>query len=133
MLSGRLGNWQIIAAFVAAHPWHAILGIGYKTLPYSALVGPAIVADNMYLSLLVETGIVGLAAFLLLNVAILRTSWRAARCKDSQASFFGTWIFCFWIGQLFQMLSGDLFTYWRVLPVYFWVLAMAVRRRESFE
>jgi hypothetical protein len=26
-----------------------------------------------------------------------------------------------------QMASGDLLTYWRVLPVYFWVLAMAVR------
>ena len=26
-----------------------------------------------------------------------------------------------------QMLSGDLLTYWRVLPVYFCVLAVAVR------
>jgi O-antigen ligase len=128
VLSGRVANWQIIAAFPASHPWHAILGIGYKTLPYSDLIGHAVVADNMYLSLLVETGIVGLAAFLLLNFAILHTAWRAARRHDLPASFFGTWIFCFWIGQLFQMLSGDLFTYWRVLPLYFWVLAMAARR-----
>jgi O-antigen ligase len=126
VLSGRVAAWQTIAAFLAAHPWHAILGIGYKTLPYSALVGPAIVADNMYLSLLVETGIVGLAAFFLLNFAILRSAFRAARSEDSRSSFFGVWIFSFWIGQLFQMLSGDLFTYWRVLPLYFWVLAMAV-------
>jgi O-antigen ligase len=128
VLSGRVASWQTIAAFLAAHPWHAILGIGYKTLPYSDFIGHSIVADNMYLSLLVETGVAGLAAFLLLNFAILRTAWRAARRDDSRASFFGTWIFCFWIGQLFQMLSGDLFTYWRVLPVYFWVLAMADRR-----
>jgi hypothetical protein len=126
VLSGRVASWQAIATFLAAHPWHAILGIGYKTLPYSDFAGH-IVADNMYLSLLVETGIVGLAAFLLLNFAILRTAWRAARHDDSRATFFGTWIFCFWIGQLFQMLSGDLFTYWRVLPIYFWVLAMAAR------
>ncbi len=125
VLSGRLASWQAIAAFLAAHPWHAILGIGYKTLPYSNFAGQTIVADNMYLSLLVETGIVGLAAFFLLNFAILRTAWRAAQRDDSRSSFFGTWIFCFWIGQLFQMLSGDLFTYWRVLPLYFWVLAMA--------
>jgi hypothetical protein len=26
------------------------------------------------------------------------------------------------------MASGDLLTYWRVLPVYFFVLALAVRR-----
>jgi hypothetical protein len=128
VLSGRLATWQAIAAFLSAHPWHAILGIGYKTLPYSDFIGQTTVADNMYLSLLVETGIIGLAAFLLLNLAILRTAWRAARLDDPRASFFGSWIFCFWIGQLFQMFSGDLFTYWRVLPVYFWVLAMAARR-----
>ena len=33
----------------------------------------------MYLSLLVETGIVGLSVFVLLNFAILRRAWRAAR------------------------------------------------------
>jgi hypothetical protein len=31
------------------------------------------------------------------------------------------------VGQAVQMLSGDLITYWRVLPVYFWVLAIAAR------
>ncbi len=127
VLSGRLASWQAIGAFLAAHPWHTIVGIGYKTLPYSDFVGPNIVADNMYLSLLVETGIVGLSVFVLLNFAILRRAWQAARRADSRSSFFGAWIFCFWIGQLFQMLSGDLLTYWRVLPLYFWALAMAVR------
>jgi len=125
VLSGRLASWQAIGAFLAAHPWHAILGIGYKTLPYSGFIGQTTVADNMYLSLLVETGIVGLSVFLLLNFAILRTAWRAARRDDARSSFFGSWMFCFWIGQLFQMMSGDLLTYWRVLPLYFWVLAMA--------
>jgi hypothetical protein len=127
VLSGRLASWQTIATFFADHPWHAILGIGYKTLPYSDFIGQTSVADNMYLSLLAETGIAGLGVFLLLNFAVLRTALRAARSDDSRASFFGSWIFCFWIGQLVQMLSGDLFTYWRVLPVYFWVLAMAAR------
>jgi hypothetical protein len=28
-----------------------------------------------------------------------------------------------------QMFSADLLTYWRVLPVYMCVLALAVRRR----
>jgi O-antigen ligase len=134
VLSGRVANWQAITFFLAVHPWHALLGIGYKTLPYSSFIGQTIVADNMYLSLLVETGIVGLASFFLLNFAILRTSWRAARSHDSQSSFFGTWIFCFWIGQLVQMFSGDLLTYWRVLPLYFWALGMAMRRpRQDYE
>lgn len=127
VLSGRVASWRTITAFLADHPWHAILGIGYKTLPYSDFAGRTVIADNMYLSLLAETGIVGLAAFCLLNFAILRSAWRAAHRENSPRSFFGAWICCFWIGQLFQMLSGDLFTYWRVLPLYFWALAMAVR------
>jgi hypothetical protein len=28
------------------------------------------------------------------------------------------------------MFSGDLMTYWRVLPVYFWVLGTAIRDRD---
>jgi O-antigen ligase len=104
-----------------------LFGIGYKTLPYSDFIGRGVVADNMYLSLLVETGVVGLAGFLAFNAAILGAAWRGARSLDSRTAFCGAWIFCFWVGEMVQMLSGDLFTYWRVLPVYFWVLGLAVR------
>jgi hypothetical protein len=75
----------------------------------------------------VETGILGLLAFLALNAAILRTGLRAARSSRPAGRIFGEWIFCFWVGQAIQMLSGDLITYWRVLPVYFWVLAVAAK------
>jgi O-antigen ligase len=85
------------------------------------------VGDNTYLTLLVETGVVGLAALLWLNFAILRSAGRAIRAPNARTSFYGTWMLCFWCGQMVQMLSGDLLTYWRVLPVYFWVLALAVR------
>jgi O-antigen ligase len=127
VLSGRLTSWHTLVDFLFQHPWHAIFGIGYKTIPYTDYIGQGLVADNTYLSLLVETGVVGLLAFTLLNVAILRTALRAARSTRSRASFFGTWIFCFWSGEIVQMLSGDLITYWRVLPLYFWVLATAAR------
>ena len=60
--------------------------------------------------------------------AVLRAALQASRSADRQRSFFGTWMFCFWAGQSVQMLSGDLLTYWRVLPVYFFVLALAVRQ-----
>ena len=127
VLSGRLETWSRLVGFLLERPWYALFGIGYKTLPYSDFIGQTAIADNMYLSLLVETGIIGLTAFLIFNAAVLRTALRAARALDPRTAFFGTWIFCFWIGELFQMLSGDLFTYWRVLPVYFWVLALAAR------
>lgn len=122
VLSGRVNSWQTLADWIASNPWQTFFGIGYKTLPYTQFLGSPIVADNMYLSLLVETGVGGLAALIWLNVAILRAAARSARC-----SFFGMWMLCFWSGQVVQMASGDLLTYWRVLPVYFWILALAVR------
>ena len=123
VLSGRVESWHTLMAWISAHPWQMLSGIGYKTLPYTDFLGAPVVADNMYLSLLVETGVAGLAALLFLNVAILR----AARRSDARGSFFGTWMLCFWAGQTVQMFSGDLLTYWRVLPLYLWVLALAVR------
>jgi len=86
-----------------------------------------VVADNMYLSLLIETGIAGLGALLWLNLAILRGAAKASRALEARTAFCGTWMLCFWAGQAVQMFSGDLLTYWRVLPVYFFVLALAVR------
>jgi hypothetical protein len=122
VLSGRVSSWQTLAGWIAAHPWQAMFGIGYKTLPYTSHLGSPVVADNMYLSLLVETGVAGLAALLWLNVAMLRAAW-----KSSRRGFFGMWMLCFWAGQTVQMASGDLLTYWRVLPVYFWIMALALR------
>jgi len=126
-LSGRVGNWQFLLNFLQQYPGYAVLGIGYKTIPYSELFGGRVVSDNVYLGMLVEAGVLGLAAVLWLNGSILRMTYRAARSARTSTAFFGTWIFCFWAGETVQMLSGDLLTYWRVLPLYFWALAVAVR------
>ena len=127
VFSGRLANWQTLTGWIAAHPWEALVGIGYKTLPYTDYLGAPLIGDNMYLSLFVETGIAGLAALVALHVAILRAAARASHRTDRLASFCGTWLMCFWAGQTVQMFSADLLTFWRVLPLYFWVLALAVR------
>lgn len=124
VFSGRIATWNFIGSYLAEHPIQSMIGVGYKTLPYSDFVGTRIVADNAYLSALLETGIIGLAAMLLFNAAILRIAFRTR-------SIYSEWIGCFWVGQLFQMLSGDLLTYWRVLPVYLWVLALAARQDEA--
>jgi O-antigen ligase len=124
-LSGRAETWRVLTTYLANHPQYAVFGVGYKTLPYSDFIGQPTVADNGYLSALVETGMVGLAALLLLHFAVLRLAWKA------RGNLYGLWIFSFWCGEAVQMLSGDLFTYWRVLPLYFWTLAMAVRERQS--
>ena len=129
ILSGRLESWTVLTRFLSEHPWHAVFGVGYKTLPYSDFIGRPVIADNAYLSALVETGVIGLGAMLLFSFTVLGIAWRAMRSRDPQQSFFGTCVFCFWIGEMFQMMSGDLLTYWRVLPVYLWMLGMAARQR----
>lgn len=131
VLSGRLTNWKVLLDYLARHPMHLAFGIGYKTIPYTSIFGTHVVADNTWLSLLVETGIVGVVVFAALNVAILRTALRAARSPRGEASFFGAWFFCFWCGEMLQMLTADVVTFWRVLPVYFWVLAIAARESNQ--
>ena len=125
VMSGRLRTWEILFGFLQSHPLYALLGVGYKTLPYSDFIGATAIADNAYLSALIETGIGGLAALLVLNGAILRSSYIAARSDAPLRSLLGTWMFCFWCGQSVQMFTGDLLTYWRVLPAYFCILALA--------
>jgi len=131
VLSGRLETWTRLLDYLASHPEQLLFGIGYKTLPYSTVTGAKMIVDNTYLSVLTEAGLLGLAALLAMNASILATSYRAARSGDAMRSFFGTWILCFWAGQVVQMLSADLLTYWRVLPAYFCVLAIATRRVED--
>ena len=69
MFSGRFESWRLLARFLGEHPWHALFGIGYKTLPYSTYLGRTVIADNMYLSMLVETGVIGLAALVTIATA----------------------------------------------------------------
>ncbi len=57
ILSGRLDTWAALVQAAADHPHYALFGIGYKTLPYSHLLGRTIIADNSYLSLPIETGV----------------------------------------------------------------------------
>jgi O-antigen ligase len=128
VLSGRLGSWQTLTRFGSEHPQHLFFGIGYKTLPYSDYLGTSVIADNTYLSLFIETGLVGLLLFLALNFEMLRQSLLAARRPPSVQSLFATLFFCFWVGELVQMLSGDLITYWRVLPMYFWALGVGLQK-----
>jgi O-antigen ligase len=127
VLSGRVRSWAVLQNFLVQQPWHALWGVGYKTLPYSDFIGTSTIADNTYLSTLIETGVLGLVALLAFLAVILRESYRAARSTDSHRAFLGTWSLCFWTGQMFQFLSGDLLTYWRVLPAYLCVFALATR------
>jgi hypothetical protein len=131
VLSQRLDTWERLAGFLRDHPWQCIFGIGYKTLPYTDYLGTPVVADNMYLSLLIETGWPGVTALLLLNMSVLSSAYRGAKAADTTVRICSTIVFCFWCGEILQMLTGDVLTYWRILPVVFGLLAFGVRDEGS--
>lgn len=131
VLSMRLDAWRLLANLLAENPGLLLLGIGYKSLPYTDYFQRPIVADNMYLSLLVETGIPGLLALLLLCGALLLYGYRLSRSDEPGVAALGRFLFAFWCGQMLQMLSGDILTYWRVTPVYFAILGLTLRRSRA--
>jgi len=131
VLSKRVDTWTDLAAFIADNPMQVFLGIGYKSLPYTAYFARTFVADNMYLSLLIETGVPGLTALLILCGALLATAWRLARHSSDAVAGLGRFLFAFWIGNMVQMLTGDILTYWRVTPVYLAILGLALRHEQA--
>ena len=131
LLGARLESWKFIVGFLVDHPWHLIFGVGFKSLPYSEFIGRPVVADNTYVSLLAETGVVGLTAAAYMLAGILRTAYLASKSANETTASLGLWSLAFWVGQLVQMLWLDSLTYWRVLPLYLVVLALAARDENS--
>ncbi len=131
LLGERLEAWKLILAFLVDHPWHLAFGLGFKTLPHSEVIGQRVVADNTFVSVLAETGIVGVMAVGCMLAGILRTSYRSSLSADPTTATLGLWSFAFWVGQLVQMCLVDSLTYWRVLPLYLVVLALAARDEDS--
>jgi O-antigen ligase len=122
--SGRWDAWWRLTSFFADHPWYLIFGIGYKTLPHTHLLGRPVIADNGFLSLTFETGLIGLAAFVWLNQAVFSSTHRARRQQSSVRAVCATLMFAFWCGEMVQMVTGDLFTYWRNMVVFFAAMAL---------
>ncbi|MFN8006565.1 MAG: O-antigen ligase family protein [Terriglobia bacterium] len=128
--SGRWDSWSAILQYLTLHPWILGLGIGYKTLPYTTLFGRKIIADNGYLSLLIEGGLIGLGLFLLLNAALLKSFYKARQTGGPLRKFAGTFMLSFWCGEIVQLSTGDIFTFWRNLVVFF-ALAAAIQNIEK--
>jgi O-antigen ligase len=93
--SGRSDVWAVAWKVFTDHPW---LGVGisnFQTVePHYALKAGSLsrielivevphYVHNVYLQMLTETGVIGLAVFLLAIVGCLHASWRAARRFDA--------------------------------------------------
>jgi putative inorganic carbon (HCO3(-)) transporter len=101
-------------------------GTGFNTYAYMHNYGGYQDTHNIYLKVLLETGIVGLALLLWLMGKTFWTGWRFSRTtRDPFMASLGLglagWIVCAAIGSLF----GDRWTYFQV-NAYMWIIAGVV-------
>ncbi|MBZ5516754.1 MAG: O-antigen ligase family protein, partial [Acidobacteriia bacterium] len=127
--SGRVETWQRMFSILQDYPRYLAFGTGYRTLPYTRLFHDQLIPDNGYLSLLLETGVVGLGAFLAFTWAILRTFWTLHK-RVGPLGFWSALLFSFWCGECVQLLAADAHTYWRNMIVFAAFMALALNRAE---
>jgi O-antigen ligase len=128
--SGRFDTWLQVLNILRDNPPYLLFGVGYKTLPYTRLFHNKIITDNGYLSLLLETGIVGLGGFLLYSGAILRTFFKLARSTNENLQFWGALLFSFWCGECVLLVTLDAYTFWRNMIVFTAVMALVMNWAE---
>jgi O-antigen ligase len=129
--SGRLSVWARVVSILFDNPQYLVFGVGYKTLPFTRLFHGEIITDNGYLSLLLETGILGLVGFLAFSRSVLGTFLSLARSAQGAAAFWSALLFSLWCGEIVQMLAADAHTYWRNLIVYTALMACTLNMSES--
>lgn len=108
--SGRLNNWASYLPYWNSNP---ITGVGYKNL----ILGYQLPPDNMYLSALVETGILGFLLMIAFIVSVLVGLVRRAKAGSYEALIM---IFV-WAVVLSIGLAVDVLTYWGVMPAVFFI------------
>jgi O-antigen ligase len=122
----RFSRVAISFAMLKEHPF---CGIGYGNLrenflKYSVRKDTPFefrIADNMYLTLLAETGIIGLMGFFLFMWAVARSCFRWLRCIFLKADIFRTVTLSALCALLVQMGGYDLF-YWNTPLCLFYLL-----------
>jgi O-antigen ligase len=129
--SGRFDTWIRVLSIMRDEPQYLFFGVGYKTLTVTRLFHGEMVTDNGYLSLLLETGIAGLAGFLIFSGAILRVFFRLARSAFDRPAFWATVLFSIWCGELVLLLAADAYTYWRNMSVFVALMALTLNHEKN--
>ncbi|MFC4103168.1 O-antigen ligase family protein [Paenibacillus xanthanilyticus] len=112
---GRVDSWSMAFDVIGQN---LLTGIGYKnTVEYFLLYyGEARAGDNNYITILLELGITGLAAFLYLVVSMV---FQLAQRKNRVHATMQTILLSVWVSTLIQMFVLDAFTFWRSLTILF--------------
>ncbi len=114
--SNRAGNWPEYIAMVNEK---IITGWGYKMGVRIHEESP----DNSYLSVMLETGILGFAAMALFVVSVL--ALLARRCLAGNRLALVLIGVC--AGQLVNCMTSDIYTFWITMPVVFLLLGLVVQ------
>lgn len=113
------------------HYWLGGIGMGeaafsqvYPFFSYNAIIAPH--SHNLFLQLLVEAGISGLAVFLVLQIVFMKKMYMIYRqdSKRSEASMLSLAMASGVIGFLAQSMFDYTFYNYRVMAVFFMVLAL---------
>jgi hypothetical protein len=142
--SGRLRSWERYSKQLEQFAW---IGCGYKT---STMLIPGRFPDNSALSILLETGILGLTAYgtfvLLIMVALRHRSNQEGHRSNQeghrsnqeghrsiQKDRFAQAMFAVWCGQVIQGFTSDTYTLWLTMPVLYLFTGLVLHRARSSE
>ena len=120
----RIGLW--IYAF-QIFPQRPIFGSGQDTFKSYVSYGKGFDSHNAWIGLLIETGIVGMLAFLVLMIVVGRALGRRLKEPGARHDYLVVSVYATFIGLLVSSFAGEPFDL-PVVSVYFWVLlALALK------
>lgn len=134
---GRIDLWRAALRMAADRPW---LGVGPDNFrlvygPYAGVSvwNPNIHANNLYLEWLAGTGLLGLLAFLWLNVVVMWRTWQSLRPApgsvsselDEDTALAILWRLAVFAGLTAWFVHGLFDSFYEFTPTYmaFWLLA----------
>ena len=115
--SNRADNWPEYIAMMS-RSW--LLGSGYKTGVRMHEDSP----DNSYLSVMLETGVLGFTCMSLFVVSVLYRLVTLYLAGDKYAAV----MIPVCVGQLAHCLTSDIYTFWITMPVVYLLLGFVIQR-----
>ncbi|MDH3716483.1 MAG: O-antigen ligase family protein [Planctomycetota bacterium] len=118
--SNRFDNWPEYIAMMSKN-W--LLGTGYKTGVRMHEASP----DNSYLSVMLETGVLGFTCLSVFVVSVLCRLVTLYLAGDPYAAV----MIPVCVGQLTHGLTSDIYTFWITMPVVYLLLGFVIQRKPE--
>lgn len=124
---GRVTFWKESFAFIASNIWSLITGVGYYGVTYAAAVfHQPMYTDNNYVSAILEQGLLGLISLVCFVFTPIVVSLR--RLSLGSTSWL---VLALWVSEALQAFTGDIFTFWKTMPILFCVTAVFLQKHVN--